>query len=131
MTAMRTMTLYRRDDRATVFLEGEIDLATAPAVGVALHDCLSRAADSIDVDLTRLTFCDASGLNVFLAATRHAQVRGGRLRLHGSTPAVRRIFELTGTTFLLDTPRAVPSSRSEELPPMPPVPGRPAAFIDQ
>ncbi|MFC4036139.1 STAS domain-containing protein [Streptomyces polygonati] len=125
------MTLYRCDDRVTVFLEGEIDLATAPAVGVAVHDCLSQGFGSIDVDLARLTFCDVSGLKVFLAATRCAEAAGGRVRLHGSTAAVRRVFELTGTAFLLDVPRTAPSSRSEELPPMPPVAGRPAASSDQ
>lgn len=131
MTVMRTMTLYRCDGRVTVFLEGEIDLATAPAVGVAVQECLRQGVGRIDVDLARLSFCDVSGLNVFLTATRQAEAAGGRLRLRGSTAAVRRLFELTGTAFLLDAPRTPPVCHPEELPPMPPVPRRPVASGDQ
>lgn len=121
MTAMRTMTHYRSDNRATIFLEGEIDLATAPAVGTAVQDCLSHGADTIVLDLARLTFCDASGLNALLAAVLYVGVIGGRLRLHGPTPAVRRVFDLTATAHLLEAPATGISSR---LTSTLPVPGR-------
>ncbi|MEE4545574.1 STAS domain-containing protein [Streptomyces sp. V4-01] len=124
MTAMRTMTLHRCDDRATIFLEGEIDLATAPAVGSAVQGCVSRGAGSIVVDLTRLTFCDASGLNAFLTASLYVGATGGRFWLRGATPTVRRVFDLTASAFLLDDPAAGSSSARARLPSALLMPGR-------
>lgn len=124
MNAMRTMTRYRCDDRVTIFLEGEIDLATAPAVGTAVQGCVSRGVRNIVVDLTRLTFCDASGLNAFLTASLYVGAIGGQLRLRGPTPAVRRVFDLTTADFLLDVPAARSSSSVARLPSTLPLPGR-------
>jgi hypothetical protein len=53
---VRTMTLDRRQGRATIFLEGAIDLDTAPAVGTVVADCLSRGIGRTEVDLTGTTF---------------------------------------------------------------------------
>jgi anti-sigma B factor antagonist len=132
MTVMRTLTIYQCDNRATIFLEGEIDLATAPALVAAVRACLSREAVHVDVDLARLTFCDASGVNAFLAASRSLEASGGRLRLRHPTPAVRRVFDVTGTAFLFRrSGAAAPSAlRARGDEPVPPAPGRPAASGD-
>lgn len=133
MTVMRTLTTYQCDNRATIFLQGEIDLATAPAVAVAVHSCVGWGAARVDVDLARLAFCDASGLNAFLAASRYMDSIGGRLRLRHPTPAVHRVFDITGAAFLFDHRRTASFSflhpRGDE--PTPPAPGRPAALGDQ
>ncbi|SEC46957.1 anti-anti-sigma factor [Streptomyces sp. 2231.1] len=131
MTGVRAMTLYRRDGRATVFLAGEIDADTAPAVGAAVDDSFSRETGDVDIELADVSFCDASGLNVFLAAALSADASGRRLRLRHPTPAVRRVFDLTGTATLLDAAQAEPPYRPEDFAPMSPVPGPPAASGDQ
>ncbi|MGW2785165.1 STAS domain-containing protein [Streptomyces populi] len=94
------MILNRCNDRATVFVEGEIDLATVSCVRTALAMCHAYKMTGIDVDLSAVPFCDASSLNVFLAAER----RGGSaadVRLHQPPPIVRRLLRITGTEFLL------------------------------
>ncbi|MFI0960155.1 STAS domain-containing protein [Streptomyces sp. NPDC021080] len=94
------MILNRCDDRATVFVGGEIDLATVSGVRAALAVCHAYKMTGIDVDLSAVRFCDASSLNVFLAAER----RGGsaaHVRLHQPPPIVRRLLRITGTEFLL------------------------------
>ncbi|MFJ3223791.1 STAS domain-containing protein [Streptomyces sp. NPDC086783] len=96
------MTSHGSGSRATVFLVGEIDADTAPTVGAVVEDCLRRATDGVDIELTGVSFCDASGLNVFLAAALTAAADGRRIRLRHATPAVRRLFDLTGTASLLD-----------------------------
>lgn len=133
MTVMRTRTAYHCDDRATIFLEGEIDLDTAPAVGVAVQNCVSRGAVRIDLDLSRLVFCDVMGLNAFLTAALYVDAMGGRLLLRRPTPAVHRVFHLTDTTALLGRSGVTPlSSLPPEVDgPVPPGPGRPAASGDQ
>ncbi|MFD3504195.1 STAS domain-containing protein [Streptomyces sp. NPDC058676] len=131
MTGIRVMTLYRRYGRATVFLVGEIDADTAPTVGAAVDDCFSRETGGVDIELAGVSFCDASGLNVFRAAALSANASGRRLRLRHPTPAVRRVFDLTGTASLLDAAQAKPPFRPEEFAPMPPVLGPLAASGDQ
>ncbi|MFH0177485.1 STAS domain-containing protein [Streptomyces cacaoi] len=92
---------HERGTRALVTLAGEIDLATAPQVRKALAECLSDGIRSIDVDLTAVTFCDASGLNAFLLASRFATEAGRTLRLHHPPQSMARVIEITGSGFLL------------------------------
>lgn len=108
------LNVHRQDHttRALISLAGEIDLATAPIVGVALAACVHDGIRSTDVGLTAVTFCDASGLNAFLTASRLAADAGMTLQLHSPPPAMARIIEMTGSAFLLREPHAVrPSSR--------------------
>lgn len=53
---------------------GEIDVLTATALKVQLHDCLEKGARPLMLDLTSTSFCDSQGLNVmvqFHKLTRH------------------------------------------------------------
>jgi anti-anti-sigma factor len=95
------MIRYRSNGRATIVLEGEIDLSTAPSVQAALATCRANKATDIDIDLTAVSFCDASGLNVFIAASRHAAAQEGDVRLHHLAPVVGLLLDVTGTGYLL------------------------------
>lgn len=82
-----------------VTLEGELDLA-----GVEhLQSVLAGVdAPAIRLDLTRLQFIDAAGLNALLAAKRSVESRGGRVTIAGATGIVRRVFDLCGVGDVLD-----------------------------
>ncbi|MFF3610668.1 STAS domain-containing protein [Streptomyces sp. NPDC002580] len=97
------LALYRRDrgKRVLITLTGEIDLESAPLVRTALARCLSDGIRTIDVDLTPVTFCDCTGLNVFLHAAQRTTEAGGTLRLHHPPPVLGLILDLTGSGFLL------------------------------
>lgn len=93
----------RRHDtknRALLSLAGEIDMDTAPRLYESLAECLRDGIRTIDVDLAAVAFCDCSGLNVFLAAALHTAEAGGSLRLRHPSPAVVRLFVLTGSEAL-------------------------------
>ncbi len=79
----------------TLRLAGELDLAgRAP-----LEDAIARIATGgckVVLDLRPVTFTDASGVHVALAAARLCAVRGCELRLICGPPAVQRVFELAG-----------------------------------
>ncbi|WP_329192723.1 MULTISPECIES: STAS domain-containing protein [unclassified Streptomyces] len=93
------VTTSRRDGRTTVSVTGEIDIATAPLLAEALRAALCDGVTRVEADLSGVSFCDCSGLNVLLAAERHARTHGRALRVTGvRSPQVRRLFELTGTT---------------------------------
>jgi anti-anti-sigma factor len=97
------LAVYRHDrgKRALITLAGEIDLESAPLVRTALARCLSDGIRTIDIDLTPVTFCDCTGLNVFLHAAQQTTEADGTLRLHHPPPTLGLILDLTGSGFLL------------------------------
>lgn len=108
---------HDRTTRALITLSGEIDLTTAPLVRAALAACMRDGIRTTDVDLTAVTFCDASGLNAFLMASQLATDAGMTLQLHYPSPTLARIIEITGSGFLLHElhairppPRRVPAA---------------------
>jgi anti-sigma B factor antagonist len=98
---MRTTIRARDNGRVIVFLDGEIDLSTVPAVRKALETCLAKGETDIDVDLAAVGFCDADGLHVFLDLSQRLAASQGELRLHHPAPVVRRLLDLTSTEYLL------------------------------
>ena len=82
-----------------------MDLESAPIVRDRLRECLESGFGKIVVDLGGLSFMDSSGLRVLVEAHRTAGARGIELDVIPGPPAVRRIFEITGTGELLSAPR--------------------------
>ncbi|AUG75367.1 hypothetical protein CFP65_0400 [Kitasatospora sp. MMS16-BH015] len=93
----------RRDGaHATVItLVGELDMATKARLLDTVGRCLETGASTIVVDLSSLTFCDVSGLNALLAASRSTVAAGGSLRLVNPSRSVTRLINLTGTGGVL------------------------------
>ncbi|WP_427167258.1 STAS domain-containing protein [Streptomyces sp. C1-1] len=126
------LTIHRRDrrNRALLTLAGEIDLESAPLVRTALERCLHDGIRTVDVDLTPVTFCDCSGLNVLLDAAQKTADAGGTLRLHHPPPTLVLIIALTGCGFLLlgappghpAPPRGGVPAPTAQAPPHRPVP---------
>lgn len=94
-----------RENWSIVTLEGEIDWETAPLAHSVIETCL-HAHHDVDIDLSAVTFCDVSGLNLFLATIQDATAAGRRLRLSHPAPVVSRLFELSGAGHLLRGPPA-------------------------
>lgn len=90
-----------RDGVAVIALSGELDMATAPILRENLARVEDSGAGTIALDLREVTFIDSSGLEEFLEARGRAQDNGHRLLVSGASPAAQRLFELTGTRFLL------------------------------
>jgi anti-sigma B factor antagonist len=84
---------------------GELDIATVEH----MRDGLTIAAGSglpVRVDLSNLTFIDASGLGALVAAHNCLLVAGRPgLTVGGASSFIRRLFEYTDLTFLLDDGR--------------------------
>jgi anti-sigma B factor antagonist len=85
-----------------VSLSGELDMDAAPA----LEACLLRASemngDELVVDLADVTFIDSTALCVLIKTRQRLGADKRRLRLNGTSPPVRRIFELAGLDELFD-----------------------------
>ncbi|MEU3615077.1 STAS domain-containing protein [Streptomyces sp. NPDC006872] len=97
------LTVYRHvlRNRALIILSGEIDFDSAPLVRASVERCLRDGVRSIDIDLTSVSFCDCSGLNAFLLASKRATSAGRTLRLHHPPAMLARLLDLTDCGFLL------------------------------
>ena len=90
-----------RDDVAVVVV-GELDLASAPGLGVEVAEVLKASSARITLDLRHVDFIDSTGLRMLLSLRNDAKRSDRTLTLVPPAPAARRIFELTGTRGLFD-----------------------------
>ena len=85
----------------TVAISGEIDIATCRAMREALATGPSPA--HLEVNMSAVTFIDASGIGVLLAARRLAVDAGGSLTVRAPSWAVRRVTGVLGLDQALHT----------------------------
>ena len=85
-----------QDGYTIATISGEIDIASAPVLREQLLGLLRPHASRIVIDLSGVTFCDASGLAVLVAASRRAGLLGGVLRLAAPAPLTATVLRLTG-----------------------------------
>jgi anti-sigma B factor antagonist len=84
------------EERHTLVLSGELDIATAPELEEAIAGVCENGESAVVLDLSELTFMDSTGLQAILAADRLCEKRGHDFWLTGVRGAVRRLFDLTG-----------------------------------
>lgn len=97
-----TTRIDERNGVTRLALCGELDLAAAPTLVEELTALEREGVRAIMLDLRELTFIDSSGLHAIVQAYRRSQLNRHQLLLVGANPHARRLFELTGTEFLLD-----------------------------
>jgi anti-anti-sigma factor len=96
-----SVTVATVEGRTVVTTCGEVDVASAPMLRAALHQ-VQAAPDgavrdgTLVVDLSAVTFLDASALGVLAAAAMHARRSGGRVVLRDPTPIAVKLLEITG-----------------------------------
>ncbi|MDX3098155.1 STAS domain-containing protein [Streptomyces sp. ME01-24h] len=91
-----TVSSRRRDGWSVVEVAGELDISTAYRLGDHLEDVIGgRGPADVVLDLSRLEFCDASGLSVVAWAHHAARDRDGRLRLVCPEGLTRRLLRIT------------------------------------
>jgi anti-sigma B factor antagonist len=91
---MKQLRIDMTEDPYGLRLEGEIDLATAPALKDALIARLTEGKP-ITLDMKGVTFVDSSGVQVILAAAvgSHSE---GTVIMKDPSAAVLRVMELIG-----------------------------------
>jgi anti-anti-sigma factor len=104
-------------ERTTVVVAGEIDMATARRLRRALRDALAESVRGVDLDLSRVFFCDCTGLNVLLDARQHASADGKTVTIGPAGPAVVRLLALSDTSSLFaPTSEAGPGIAFKHIP---------------
>ncbi|MFD8703427.1 STAS domain-containing protein [Kitasatospora sp. NPDC059648] len=97
---------------ASVALEGELDIATAPLVIDAVVRALAARPPQLDLDVAALAFCDAAGVRALLQARRICRVHHAGFRLVGVRPGLCRILVVLRLTDLLPAPAERVGSRA-------------------
>lgn len=105
-----TTHVVRHLDYRVLELAGEIDMHTAPALRDQLFELIEEDPLPLVVDLTDVTFCDSAGVNIAVAARKHAAGHGVMFAFVGLTGRVDRVFRITGMDRLIPTYTTLPEA---------------------
>jgi anti-anti-sigma factor len=90
---------------------GEIDMATADQLQVAIGEAVARAhTATVVIDLTDVTFCDSVGIGTLVRAHVEAARQGTVVRISNPQRQIRRVLEITGVLDLLSADGAQAAS---------------------
>lgn len=88
-------------DPCVIRVEGELDRSDCPRLEHALQEAEASHAIRILLDLEELTFIDAAGLNVLVAAWRRSMTDSNRLQVTPGRGNVANMFHLTALDSVL------------------------------
>ena len=87
--------VQQRGSVATIVVEGELDIATAPRFEQALAG-LEPGYETLVVDLSNCAFFASSGITILLGENDRAEREGFALLIVKAPPHVQRMFDLAG-----------------------------------
>lgn len=76
-------------------ISGELDIATAAVLRDRISAVLDDTVLPVIIDLSRVSFCDASGLTMLITLRRRANAYGRTVALAGPRPNVRKLLRIT------------------------------------
>jgi anti-anti-sigma factor len=88
-------------DYTVVTATGEIDFQSYQPLQEVLTTQLRAGRSKLVLDLDAVSFCDSSGLGMFVSIHRRAGMAGGWLRLARPNSQLRRILAVTNLDRLL------------------------------
>jgi len=86
----------REQDIAVVHLDGELDLASAPALTAEIDSPQVAAGAKLVLDLRELQFIDSTGLRTIFTARASARERGQEFAVTEGSAQVQRLLAITG-----------------------------------
>jgi anti-sigma B factor antagonist len=98
-----TVSTEEQGEVAVVTVAGELDMATAPQLQQEVSRLVDAGKTNLVFDLAEVSFCDSTGLSVFVRARNRCEAAGGGVRLAAPQRAVQRILEVSGLVEVLHT----------------------------
>jgi len=86
----------RNGSGCVVRVTGDLEFATAPALGDAVTELLRERVDPLVVDLGPLVFIDSTGLRLLVQSKQQTEAQGQRFALRNLNARTRRVFDLAG-----------------------------------
>ena len=105
------------DAGATLKWAGEVDSACADQLAARLYAAIDANVGVVTVDLSQVTFLDASGLRTLAVADPRLQTNGRRLTVCRPSAKLFRVLELSGMAAVLDVQAPAHPSAVDEQPP--------------
>jgi anti-anti-sigma factor len=104
------LSVLNRSTHTLLRLRGEIDVAAAPGLRERLSALLRPGMGLVILDLSGVSFCDASGLGVLVGSHRRALIMGVTLRLTALRPPLARLLRIHGLDRVLTIYPALPDA---------------------
>lgn len=92
-----------------VWVRGEHDIATKVSLAVAIARAAQRDDADLLVDLSEVTFMDASTIGALVGSRNRLRTRSQSLQLRAPSPPARRVLELCGVAHLVQPGAADPA----------------------
>jgi anti-sigma B factor antagonist len=92
---------FSTDGDGTVIASGEIDIYTAPKLWEALALLIEQGHRKVVLDLAGVEFMDSTGISVIVRAYKQLAPNGGTVIARSPQLQVRKVFDLTGLTGLI------------------------------
>ena len=87
----------------TVFApSGELDAFTGPQLREELTRAVEEGQRWLVLDMAKVEYIDSVGLGIIVGAAKKAAAAEGNLAVVAPRPNVRRVFEISGTSDLLN-----------------------------
>lgn len=83
-------------------IEGELDTFTAPQLKEELEAIELQEGTNVEIDLSKLNYMDSTGLGVFVGFYKRAKREQANVKLVGLSARLRRLFEITGLSDLME-----------------------------
>jgi len=90
------LSLVTHPPEAFVTLQGELDLATTPFVTKRLRGAIDEGCRRMLIDLSEVTFIDASALGMLTTTRRELGERQGTMKFVAYGPTFLRLCRATG-----------------------------------
>lgn len=84
------------------YVEGEIDINTAPDLKKNFEKILSKKTPKIVINFSKVTYVDSSGLATLVEILKGMRTYGGKMRLSNLSPKIKSLFEITKLEKLFD-----------------------------
>lgn len=97
-----TVVVTRREPDVVVRLSGEVDISNADLLEEAIQQYLGGNPRDLTLECDGLRFIDSTGLSLTVRLHNELAQRGHRLVLTGLADAVRRPFEATNLTDVIE-----------------------------
>jgi anti-sigma B factor antagonist len=91
-----SLSVLRRPGITIARLEGELDIATIPALRERLLGVFSPGMRLLIIDLSGVSFCDVTALAALIGTQSRARGRGIIFRLAAPRPQMAKLLRITG-----------------------------------
>jgi anti-anti-sigma factor len=95
-TARARLFSRRLPGHTVIAIHGELDIATTASLRIRILTILKETTTPLIIDLSGVSFCDASGLALLVGAQRRARLHRVTITLAAPRPNVAKLLRITG-----------------------------------